>query len=96
MSGSISGWNSMYYCQYQAILNGAYYFALSFDHLCFFGSIITNITQYGVLPNEGYCGNPCSTNDSVIPGAYIGPDCGGFNRENSVYQTLVSIIVDVL
>lgn len=95
-NNTISGWNVLYYCQYQAILNGAYYFATARNKMCFYGSSATQINKYGSLLGQGSCKSVCSSiYNTIIPGAYIGPNCGGYNYVVSLYQTLVIAIYTI-
>lgn len=82
------GWNALYYCQSQAITNGATYFGLQFGTMCFYDTLSTNLNGYGVVRPDSECSMVCSGNQP-INSAYIGPNCGGIYR-NSVYKIPVN------
>lgn len=84
------GYNSLYYCQQQALLNGAYYFGMQFSTYCYFGLQSVNLTTYGAVRNDTECNMVCTGADTNA--AAYGPNCGGIWR-NSVYSVGVNYFI---
>lgn len=80
---SYSGWNALYYCQSQAIINSATYFGLQFGVYCFYGVGTVNLTTYGAIRPDSECNMGCSGNDPSAASTTL--NCGGIFR-NSIYD----------